>query len=243
MAVSDYCTYPPAVKNLPRVGGWDKPSLEKLVSLRPDLVILTEAQAPFLQDQLQQLNVRTLVTPGRTIQDVLTSIAEIGRATGNDREAAQLNASIKTTLERVRERTRRLPRIRALCVVDRTPGTLRDLYVATQGSYLAELIQIAGGDVVGPVSKEGYDRISKEAVVRLNPQAILDFFHAPPGAFQEDEVATWHELSELDAVKYGHVHPIHDEFVVHASQMIAKTAVFFARLLHPEMPAAEWGNP
>jgi iron complex transport system substrate-binding protein len=243
VAVSDYCTYPPAVKSLPRIGGWNTPTLEKIVALRPDLVILTEAQAPFLQDQLHQLNIRTLVAPGHTVQDVFTAITEIGQATGNPREAAQLNASVKITLDGVRERARRLPRVRTMCVVDRTPGTLRDLYVATKGSYLAELIDIAGGDVIGRGSKEGYDRISKETVIRLNPQVILDFFHPRKGAFQENEIATWNELAELDAVKNKRVYPVHDEFVVHPSQMIAKTAVLFATLLHPEVPAAEWGTP
>ncbi len=198
---------------------------------------------PFLQDQLHQLNIPILVAPGHTVQDVFTAITEIGQATGNARQAAQLNASVKATLDRVRERARRLPRVRTMCVVDRTPGTLRDLYVATQGGYLAELIDIAGGDVIGRASKEGYDRISKEAVVRLNPQAILDFFHTPKGVFQENEISTWSELAELDAVKDKRVYPVHSDFVVHPSQMIAKTAILFATLLHPEVPAAEWGKP
>ena len=243
IAVSDFCTYPPAVKSLPRIGGWDKPSLEKLVTLRPDLVIFTEVQAPFLQDQLRQLNINTLVVPGRNLADVFSAISEIGHATGDEREAARLNASVKATLDRVRERARRLPQVRTMCVVDRTPGTLRDLYVVAKGSYLADLIELAGGAVIGPESKEGYERISKEAVVRLNPEAIFDFFHAPKGAFAEDEVATWQELAELDAVKKRRVYPIHDEFVVHSSQMVAKTAILFARLLHPNVPASEWGNP
>ena len=81
IAVSDFCTYPPAVKSLPRIGGWDKPSLEKLVTLRPDLVIFTEVQAPFLQDQLSQLNINTLVVPGRNLGDVF----KIGRASCRER--------------------------------------------------------------------------------------------------------------------------------------------------------------
>jgi iron complex transport system substrate-binding protein len=80
VAVSDYCTYPPAVQHLPRIGGWENPNMERLLSLAPDLVIVTEAQAPLVEDRLQQLNLRTLIVPGRTLEDAFTAMKLIGRA-------------------------------------------------------------------------------------------------------------------------------------------------------------------
>ncbi|MDP2233145.1 MAG: helical backbone metal receptor, partial [Actinomycetota bacterium] len=128
VAVSNYCTYPPAVKSLPRVGGWHAPNLEKLVALHPDLVVMTEAQAPFIHEQLQQLGIKTLVTPSQTVEDALNAIEVIGRATGKEREATALATATRSVLDRVRARARNLPHPTVLCVVDRMPGTLRDLY-------------------------------------------------------------------------------------------------------------------
>src|SRR4051812_6519615 len=61
VAVSDYCIYPPAVQKLPRVGGWQDTNLEKLTALQPDLVIVTDAQAPLIGDKLQALGLRWMV--------------------------------------------------------------------------------------------------------------------------------------------------------------------------------------
>ena len=67
VAVSDYCTYPPSVESLPRVGGWQNTSLEEVISLRSDLVIMAEAQAPFINNKLQALGNETLVVPGMQV--------------------------------------------------------------------------------------------------------------------------------------------------------------------------------
>jgi len=104
VAVSDYCTYPPAVKSLPRIGGWSTPSLERLAGLRPDLVVLTDAQVPLLQDGLHELGVHTVVTPSRTIEDVFTAIEMIGRSTGMEREARDLAGATRAALEHARAR-------------------------------------------------------------------------------------------------------------------------------------------
>ncbi|HZT30866.1 MAG TPA: helical backbone metal receptor [Bryobacteraceae bacterium] len=240
VAVSDFCTYPPAAQKLPRVGGWSNPNLEKLALLRPDLVILTDAQAPFVESQLQQLGVRTLVTPSRTLDDVFRSIAEIGSATGDNRQARELAAQIRGRLDRIRSRSRALPHPKVLCVVARTPGTLHDLYVVTRGSYLADLIAIAGGALPNPSSPEGYSRLTAETLVTLNPDVILDLVHGEKTALSEDPIRAWQDLPELKAVRSHRVYPVVDDYVVHASQMVVKTALLFARLLHPEVPASEW---
>jgi ABC-type Fe3+-hydroxamate transport system substrate-binding protein len=120
-------------------------------------------------------------------------------------------------------------------VVDRTPGTLRDLYVATQGSYLAELIEIAGGECVAAPQPAGYSKISKEAVVALAPDLIMDFVHGSTNRLGEDPVAVWGDLSLLRAVRERQVYPVRNEFVPHASQFVADTAELFAHIIHPEL--------
>ena len=62
----------------------------------------------------------------------------------------------------MRWKTRELPRLRVLCIVDRVPGTLRGLYTATRGSFFAELIEMAGGESIAPPASNGFGQISKE---------------------------------------------------------------------------------
>ena len=94
VGVSDYTTYPPEVTKLPSVGGWRNPNLEKLVALHPDLVIMDDAQAAFIEDKCKDLGFTVLVAADQSIQDIYASMAAVGRATGHEAEAARL---IQTT--------------------------------------------------------------------------------------------------------------------------------------------------
>ena len=88
VAVSDYCSYPPEASTLPRVGGWNNPNMEQIASLRPDLVVFSDAQAQFVKDKVEAAGIRTLEVPTQTLEDAYKSIELIGRATGDEEAAA-----------------------------------------------------------------------------------------------------------------------------------------------------------
>ena len=234
IAVSQYCTYPDDVKNKPRVSGWDKTNLEQVMALKPDFVIGVDAQEPFLRDKLNGLGVRSLFVKSQTLADIFDSIEEIGRATGHEPEATDLSAKTQREIDAVRKAVADRPHPRVLCIVDRVPGTIRDLYTATRGSYLDELISIAGGESIAPVAEHGYGKINKEAVLTLNPEVIIDMVQGSKGNFGEDPVAVWNELGEVRAVRDKRIYSMTDPSVIHPSQFIGHTAQVFARALHPE---------
>jgi iron complex transport system substrate-binding protein len=242
VAVTEFCLYPPEAKSLPKVGGWSTPSVERVAGFRPDLVALSDAQAPFLRNQLEKLGSHIEVVKSQTIDDAFQAMAALGKATGNERQAADLAAHTRAALETVRRRAAPLPHPSVLAIVDRTPGTLRDLYAVTQGSFLAELIEIAGGKLVSGSTRAGYGRISKETVLAENPDIILDIMPTSQTGTGPHPESAWAELPELHAVRRGQVHVVREEFVPHDSQMIARTAALFAHLLHPEVPQKDWGQ-
>ena len=234
IAVSEYCTFPDDVKNKPRVNGWDRTNLEQVVSLKPDFVIGVEAQEAFVRDKLDNLGVRSLFLKGQKLADVFRSMVEIGRSTGHEAAAIELSTKTEREVEEVRQAVANLSRPRVLCVVDRLPGTIRDLYTATRGSYIDELIRIAGGDPVAPPGDEGYGKITKEAVLSLNPEVIIDMVQGSKGKFGEDPITVWDELAEVEAVRHKRIYPMSDPSVIHPSQFVGQTARIFARVLHPE---------
>jgi iron complex transport system substrate-binding protein len=235
VAVSDYCTYPPEVKNLPRVGGWNNPNMEQIASLKPDLVVFADAQAQFVKDKIEALGIRTLAVPSRTLEDALKAIELTGQATGDVDAARELAERTRATISTVRVATERAPRRRVLCVVDRVPGTLRDIYTAGEGSFIAQLIQVAGGEPVSPPAREGWGKLQKEAVVAFDPDVIIDLMmQKPAGGLAEDTLAVWGELPSLRAVREHRIYVIRDESVLHPSQFVGDTARKFAELIHPE---------
>ena len=239
VAVSDYCTFPPEVESLPRLGGWQNTNLERVASLRPDLIVMADAQAPFVKDRLDALGIRTLAVPSSSLRDAFTSVELIGRETGEEGAAAKLADQMRREIEEVRARTRDLRRRRVLCVVDRVPGTLRDLYSATEGSFLAELIEAAGGESIAPPAARGWGKVSKEAVVALDPEVIIDLMmQKSEGRLAEDTQGVWRELPQLRAVREGRVYALRDPSVLHPSQFVGPTARRFAEIIHPEAFAA-----
>ena len=235
VAVSDYCTFPPDVEKLPRVGGWNNPNMEQIASLRPDLVIFSDAQAQFVKDKVEAAGIRTLAVPSQTIEDAYKSIELVGQATGEEEEARGLLERTRASVETVRHSTENLPRLRVLCVVDRVPGTLRDLYTASEQSFIAQLIRDAGGEPLSPPSRANWGKMQKEAVVALDPDVIIDLMmHKTEGGFDEDTLAVWRELSSLRAVREGRVYALREETTLHPSQFIGGTARKFAELIHPE---------
>jgi cobalamin transport system substrate-binding protein len=234
IAVSQFCTYPEDVKNKPRVNGWDKTNLEQVMALKPDFVIGVDAQEPFLRDKLTGLGVRSLFVKSQTLTDIMASMGEIGRGTGHEPEATELSVKTQAEIDAVRKAIGNRPHPRVLCIVDRVPGTIRDLYTATKGSYLDELISIAGGDSIAPQGNHGYGKINKEAVLTLNPEVIIDMVQGSKGSFGEDPIAVWNELGEVRAVREKRIYPMTDPSVIHPSQFVGHTAQVFAKALHPE---------
>jgi iron complex transport system substrate-binding protein len=235
VGISDYCTYPPAVSKLPSVGGWHNPAMETLLALHPNLVIVDDGQAPFIQDKLKELGFPVLVVPGHTLSDVYESMTALGRATGHDEGAAKLAAATREGMARVARKTATLPKVKVALIVDRTPGTLRDLYTATEGGFLGELVEIAGGRIALPPARRGYGKLSKEDLLAANPDVILDFIHGVKSRFAGDPMEAWREMPELKAVRAGRVHGVNEDYVPHASQRVVQTAELFARLIHPEI--------
>lgn len=235
VGVSDYCTYPPEASKLPSVGGWHDPNLESLLAMRPDLVIVDDGQAPFVRDKFQSLGFPLMVVPSHNVKDVYVALADLGRATGHEDAAARLAASMREGIERVTKKTAPLPKVRVVLIVDRTPGTLHDLYTATEGGFLGELVEAAGGRFAIPPAARGYGKLSKEDLLAANPDAILDFTHGTKSRFAGNPMDAWRELPELKAVRTGRVYEVQEDYVPHASQRMLLTVELFARLLHPEV--------
>ena len=92
----------------------------------------------------------------------------------------------------------------------------------------------AGGQIIVQPTKRGYAKLSKEDILALNPDVILDFIHGPKSRFAGDPMEAWQALPELKAVRTKRVYGIKEDYVPHASQRVVLTAELFARLLHPE---------
>jgi iron complex transport system substrate-binding protein len=209
VGIDRFSDYPPQVVGLPVIGDFMSPSVEAILQLRPDLVVLDKVQTRTAA-ALAQGGVRTLVLEMHTVEDVLEGLSAAGRALGTEREAGAARAAIEREVAAVRGRGRaRARRPRALMIVDRELGALRGLVAAGPGSYLDQLLAMVGGENVLSGASTRYPNIAPETVIEARPDVILDAVHTKDAAAARRD---WGQLERVPAVAGKRVHILVDTY-------------------------------
>ena len=240
-AVSSYDMFPPEVEHLPRVGALFDPDVERILSLRPDLVIVYGSQTD-LMARLQRASIPMYVYRHGSLADVATSIRDVGDRIGMADAARALAATIDRALTGIRTRVRNAPRPRTMLVIGREPGSLRAINVSGGFGFLHDLLELAGGaNVFGEVKRESM-LVSTETILARKPDVILELHYSEPPMPGElaRERAVWDPLSAVPAVKAGRVYLLYGGELVVPGPRIVDTALTFARALHPDL--APWGK-
>ena len=235
VAVSSFDQFPPAVTKLPRVGALLDPDTERILALRPDLVVVYGSQSD-LQAQFARARVRTFVYQHGGISTIFDSIRELGAATGNGRGAATLVRDLESRLESVRARVKGRARPRVLLVFERQPRTLREIYVSGGRGFLHEMLDIAGGQNVFADSSRESVQPSTETILSRAPEVILEV--RAEGLIADREVAderqVWNALSAVPAVRSRRIHFLSGDYLVVPGPRFAQATETLARVLHPE---------
>ncbi|HTM48606.1 MAG TPA: helical backbone metal receptor [Bryobacteraceae bacterium] len=240
VGVSAHCHYPKEVETVAKVGSYLRPNIEAIVRLKPDLVLVHQ-QLGEVSAQLQRLGVKTLALRNASLEDTFTSIREVGAALGMTAGAAGLEQSIRSRLESLRRATSGKPRKSLLFIVGRTPGRLEGIVAVGKGSFLNELIACAGGRNPLADSPVTYPRISVEAVLRIDPDIIVDMGDMADTVgvtetHKRDVVKLWRRQGDLKAVRSGHVYAVAADIFVVPGPRIAEAAEAFAKMLGQESP-------
>ncbi len=213
----------PDLASLPRVGGLYSPSLEAVVALRPDLVALVPSleQRDFRR-QLEALDVPVLVLDPVRFDEVLHSIAALGARVGRADAARARIDEIRRTCAAVRRATAGFPRPRTVFVLQREP-----LFVVGSGSFLDEMIALAGGQNLGAALDETWPRSSLEWLVAAAPDVILDSDDdAQPAA------EFWARWPSLPAVRERRVVALEEGVVTLPGPDLDRALRTIARALH-----------
>ena len=236
--VTTFCHHPPEAQRIAKIGSYTQPNLEEILALRPDLVIIQKNPIR-LGEQLAALRLRVLELDYDTVEGIYTSIRRIGDAAGAAAPAGTLTARIHAGLDDVRRRTGGLKRARVMFVVGRTPGAIEALVVAGKGSYLDELMEIAGGENVFGDSSSAYPKITVEELLARRPDVIIDMgdMSETTGVTEAQKravVALWGRLGLLPAVARQRVYAVASDIFVVPGPRAVDAARAFARMLHPE---------
>jgi iron complex transport system substrate-binding protein len=220
------------VKSLPRVGALLDPDTERVLALRPDLVILYGSQSD-LQSQLDRAGIRTVGYRHGGIAATFETLRQLGARTGHQVQARALVSRLEKELAGIRGRVAARPRPRTLLVIGRQPGTLREVYASGGVGFLHEMLEIAGGvNVFGDVPRESVQP-SLETILARAPDVILEVRAAAP-ANPDAERDVWSLIASVPAVRTGRVHLLAGDYLVVPGPRLASATEALGRVLHPD---------
>ena len=226
---TDYCDYPPDAQKKPKVGGTMNPSIEQIVALRPDLVLVTRGPNRIeTVNALSDLGIPSYAMDPHTVQQIISSTKRLADALGASDAGAAVGTDLERRLADLRQRLGGLTPSRVLFVVWPDP-----LISVGQNTFIADALRHAGATSIVESSQD-WPEMSLEEVVRLQPDYLV-FAASHSGTAQNDfailaERPGWRGL---DAVRTRHVAVI-SEAVNRPAPRIVSAIEELARQLHPQ---------
>lgn len=167
--VTEFCDYPPEAKLIEKVGGFSTPSIEKIISLSPDLILTTEFHLKTVVPELKKRGLAVSVVETKTILDIPKAIIFIGDLIGRKKEAHRLVRSIQDQIDALEEQTKSIgagkrPRVCYIC-------SHNPLRIARKSCCVDKSIELAGGINIG--SEIAGREVNLETIANKNPDVIL----------------------------------------------------------------------
>jgi iron complex transport system substrate-binding protein len=227
VGVSQYCDYPTAATRLPKVGTFLTPNVEAIAALHPDLII-----GPQLSSSRRE--VRTLAAmgyPTMTVEDdsldaIEQSIVLIGARTGEQDAAHRLLGAIRAHIEEIHTRIERTKPRTVVMLVGHQP-----MVAVGPGTFLDDLLHLAGGDNIADLSAQNWPRLSIEYIIATRPEVILD------GAMGNDANTPsgfWSRYPTIPAVRDRRVFGYPQDPTLHPGPRVWQSLELLARRIHPE---------
>jgi iron complex transport system substrate-binding protein len=231
VGVDDYsAAQHPEVEALPRVGGLFSPSLEAVVALQPDVVVLVpSAEQRDFRARLESLSIRVSVFENIRFDQVLENIERLGRMVGREAQAEARISSIAHARDTARRVTRGRPQPKVLIVLQRDP-----VFVVGSGSFIAEMIETVGARNLAAEFDDPYPRVAEEWVVARAPEVLIDL--SPEAA---DPQTYWSRWPSIPAVAQGRVLRLEAEMISLPGPYLDRALATLAASIHGEAVAAE----
>ncbi len=223
---TDWCDYPEQVFDVTSVGNMDIPSIETIISLSPDVVVVSLITTEETVNILEDAGIKCVVIDGEnTFQGAYTNIEMVGLLLGATNEATTMVDQMKDTVSEITEK-----------IKNETPKTVYYVmgygeygdFTAGAGTFISEMISLAGGiNVADDTTDWSY---SVEKLVEHNPEVLICSMWAPAEGLKE---ATGY--SDLTAVKNDRVITIEDNLMQRIGPRITEGLLEVARALHPTL--------
>ncbi len=187
-----YCKYPKESLKVAKVGGYFSPSLEKIVALKPTLVILQPNNYK-LNDKLKQLGIKTKVVKIDKLKNIKASILDIGEILKANEKAKEIVSNIDHELEKLKDITYDK---RVLVVMGHNTSLAKRIFVSGQNLYFDDIINASGNTNALQSDRKGQPVLNMENIIACNPDIVILLAHSmhEKGLGRDDLINPWKEL-------------------------------------------------
>ncbi|MGZ3604862.1 MAG: cobalamin-binding protein [Thermodesulfobacteriota bacterium] len=229
IAITNFCDYPKAVLGKPRIGGFVNPDTEKIVSLKPDLIIgIRDGNRMDTVDRLNDFGFPVYLIDPKCFDGVMGTIKNIGEVVGREQESRRLIKELIDKRENMITLTRSLSKPRVFFQVGDVP-----LITVGKGTLGDDLIRLAGGRSISENELVSYPSYSIETILAMAPEMII----ISSMETKKDHmylVKKWQNWKSIPAVKMNAIHVIDSNLVDRPTPRIAEGLDALVRIIHPE---------
>ena len=224
---TSYCDYPPEAKAVAEIGDTRTPALERIIGLRPQVVLVsTASQLEVFTQQLQRQNIAVFVTDPHDLEGVFRSIQQIGEIMGEKEQADLLAKKLRERTSAVEQAVKDKPPVRVFYQVSGEP-----LYTAGRDSFVTDLMRRAGAVSVTAEVPGAWPKYSNESALASKPEAII----LPTGGSMGSANSSVTEaLRQSPAALQGRVYRINDDHLTRPGPRLIDGLEAMAKALHPD---------
>jgi len=227
VGVTTYCDYPEEAKKKEKIGDFANPNVEKIISLKPQVVLATGGVQKGVVERLAKFKIKVFVVDPKNFEQLFSDLEKVGKIIGKEDEAEKLVKDLKSQVQEVKTKTQGLEKPKVFFEIYSQP-----LMTAGKNTFINDMIEIAGGVNIGAQAGEGYPQFSEEQLIKENP----DFYLAAKGSMNSPEdLKKRPGYSGLKAVKEGKVFVLDDNLVTRPGPRLVEGLLQVARALHPEV--------
>jgi iron complex transport system substrate-binding protein len=229
VGVTEFCDYPDAAKSKATVG-YSNPSVEALIALRPEVVFAPrDFLRPDLQAKLDQLKIPLFVLEAQTVEDILLQIHTLGTMFEKVSVGNEVTQSMRRRMAEIRRKVETPSARRVLYVLNSQP-----LITVGPGSFIHQMIGLAGGINIAAQAGVAYPKLSMEAVLKEDPEVLI-FPSGDVEAVPRSEQQQWRRWDSLSAVKYQRFHEVSSNLLNRPGPRAIEALEQLARAIHPEL--------
>lgn len=227
IGVSAQCDYPEEATSKDKMGDFWQPNIELIVDADPDILFVANATPQDFLDKMDESNITVVALEGFNLEGTYQSILDAGKAMGVQDSADQLVESMKQKVDDIQKKVENEDKLSSYFVI--SYGDQGD-YTAGAGSFIDEMITLAGGENVAGDMDEPWAEYSVEKLIEKDPDVI--FVPMQSGADGIEEAPGYKELT---AIKEGRIIVLEDNLVMRAGPRIVEGLEAMAKGLYPDL--------